>query len=117
MAKNYIGEGERIVVTTSTAVTSGDLLMVNDLAAVALHDAAGEEKVACQAVGIFRLAHKANEAITQGTKVYWDADGDPLDGEAGSGCLTATATDNKYVGICWADAAQADQTIEVKINA
>lgn len=38
------------------------------------------------------------EVIAAGTRVYWDADGNPYGGTAGSGCATATATGNNLMG-------------------
>lgn len=118
MAKNFIERGDRIRISASGgAISSGDLVMVGDLAATALEDIADGAAGVAQTVGVFALAHKADEAMAQGAKIYWDADGDPLVGEAGSGCLTAAATDNKYVGIVWRAAAQADASVRVKLNA
>lgn len=48
---------------------------------------------------------KASGAWTQGDAIYWDADGDPVDGTAGSGCMTTTATGNTLAGFAAADAA------------
>jgi len=54
-------------------------------------------KVAAGLTGIYGLVKDASE-ITDGASLYWDADGNPYGGTAGSGCLTTTATDNTFVG-------------------
>lgn len=41
---------------------------------------------------------QAAEVISAGTKVYWDADGDPCGGTKGSGAVTATDTGNTLLG-------------------
>ena len=139
MAKNQIQEGKRINFTAGAAVLSGDLLIIGELAAVALTDVASGAKGNAAVDGVWELPKKATGVINQGDKVYWDADGNPFVGDAGTGCLTnavghhthevtvtgeSQTTDteteevaNVYVGIAWADAAAADPTVQTKINA
>ena len=118
MAKNFIQEGKRIEITASgAAISSGDLVLVNDLAVVALVDIADGDSGNAAPEGVWELSGKAAEAVNQGDKLYWDADGDPLVGTAGTGCITATPTDNQYIGIAWAAAAADVGTVPTKLNA
>jgi predicted RecA/RadA family phage recombinase len=139
VAKNFKQEGKRINFTASAAVVSGDLLIMGELAAVALTDVDSGAKGVAAVEGVWELPKKATGVINQGDKVYWDADGNPYVGDAGSGCLTnavghhthevtvtgeSQTTDteteevvNVYVGIAWAAAGASDPTVQVKINA
>lgn len=45
MAKNYIQDGNTVRLTTTKAVTSGDVIVTEDLIAIAVTDAAKNEAV------------------------------------------------------------------------
>ncbi|MBW1712589.1 MAG: DUF2190 family protein [Deltaproteobacteria bacterium] len=116
MAKNYREKGEVMTITAGADLSSGQPVIVGDMAVVALVDIANGETGAAAAEGVFELP-AATAAIDQGVKVYWDADGDPVGGEAGSGACTATATDNDLLGIAWEAKAAGGATVLVKLNA
>ena len=118
MANNHVQEGKKMNWTNggAAAVVSGQAVVVGTLVGVA------ETGIAVGEVGVLVVAEvwslpKATEAITQGAKLYWDANGNPVGGVAGSGCLTATATDNTYAGVAFAPAASGDATVDIKLNA
>ncbi len=117
MAKNFIEEGKRVEFTAAEAVSSGDLVMLSDLAAVALSDAAVGDVCVAAPEGVWELGAKAQETISQGAKVYWNPTGNPYGGEAGSGCITTDPTGAKYIGIAWAGAAETAASVKVKLNA
>ena len=101
--KNFIQDGKTIEYKVAdTAIKSGEVRVIGDLAGVAVTDGA----VVLNVTGVYELAKGAG-AITQGQKVYAPADG--------SG-IVATATDNKPVGVAWEAAAAADTTVLVKLN-
>ena len=105
--KNFIQDGKTIEYKVAdTAIKSGEVRGIGDLAGVAVTDGAVDETVVLNVTGVYELA-KGSGAITQGQKVYAAADG--------SG-IVATATDNKPVGIAWEAAAAADTTVLVKLN-
>ena len=115
--QNKVQNGKTIEYSpTSTAVSAGQMVLIGTLAAVAVTDIAVGDIGACETEGVFELP-KASGAITQGAQLYWDADGDPAGGEAGSGCLVTSATDNLYAGIAWASAQAGDALIPLKLNA
>jgi predicted RecA/RadA family phage recombinase len=66
-------------------------------------------------VGVWDLP-AATEAIGQGEDVYWDADGDPVGGTAGSGACTATSTDNTLIGKAMVAKASGGALVRVKLN-
>jgi len=105
--KNFIQDGKTIEYKVAdTAIKSGEVRVIGDLAGVAVTDGAVDETVVLNVTGVYELA-KGSGAITQGQKVYAAADG--------SG-IVVTATDNKPVGIAWEAAAAADTTVLVKLN-
>lgn len=122
--KNFIQDGKTIEYKVAeTAIKSGDVRVIGDVAGVAVTDGAVDETVVLNVTGVYELA-KGTGAITQGQKVYAAADGSgivatqgqkvyaPADGSG----IVATATDNKPVGVAWEAAAAADTTVLVKLN-
>ncbi len=99
-----------------TDVVGGTVQVHEALVGVANITAAPGELYSLDTGGIHDLP-KASEAVALGARLYWDADGNPVGGVAGSGCLTATATDNTYAGIATAAALEADAVVEIKLNA
>jgi len=97
MSVRFIHDGESIDHTPTGNVYSGDVVVQGDLVGFANLDIPAGRPGALKVQGVFDLP-KAAEVLAVGIKVYWDADGDPVGGTAGSGALTATATDNTYVG-------------------
>ncbi|MBU1247413.1 MAG: DUF2190 family protein [Proteobacteria bacterium] len=116
--KNLIQRGKQMTWTNSTGsdVSSGQVVVVGGVVCVASTDIADGETGELATEEVYDLS-KATGAITQGASLYWDADGDPVGGTAGSGALTTTSTDNTYAGKAWAAAASGDLLVNIKINA
>jgi len=117
MALTHVQKGGTITITNSTGSTilSGTPVVVGDILVVAtvdIPDGLSGEAVASE---VHALPKKTDEVIAQGTDLYWDVDGNPEGGVAGSGCLTATVADI-LVGPAWAAAGADDMTIPVKLN-
>lgn len=105
--KNFIHDGKTIEYKVAeTAIKSGDVRVIGDVAGVAVTDGAVDETVVLNVTGVYELA-KGTGAITQGQKVYAAADG--------SG-IVATAENNKAVGCAWEAADAGDTTVLVKLN-
>lgn len=105
--KNFIHDGKTIEYKVAgTAIKSGDVRVIGDVAGVAVTDGAVDETVVLNVTGVYELP-KGTGAITQGQKVYAAADG--------SG-IVATAVDNKAVGCAWEAADAGDTTVLVKLN-
>ena len=112
------GAGDDVLTITAGAdIAKGQLIFVEDLPAVALEDIPSGSQGRVATEGVHLITGKTAAAIAQGRRLYWDADGNPVGGEAGSGALTVTSTDNQYVGVAWADAAANDTAVLVKLNA
>lgn len=105
--KNFIQDGKTIEYKVAgTAIKSGEVRVIGDVAGVAVTDGAVDETVVLNVTGVYELAKGAG-AITQGQKVYAADDG--------SG-IVATAEDNKAVGCAWEAADAGDTTVLVKLN-
>lgn len=106
--KNFIQDGKTIDYTVAgSAIKSGEIRMLEDLAAVAVTDGEVDDIIAMNVTGVYELP-KGSGAIKQGQKVYVDAT---------AGNITTTATGNKPAGMAWETAGAAATTVLVKLNA
>lgn len=72
--QNYFQPGCQLEFTAAAAISSGDVVVVGDLAGVAAADYAIGEKAVMSVDGVFDLAPAAASvgALTNGVKAYWD---------------------------------------------
>ncbi len=117
MQATFVQEGRTIDYTPGTDVAAGDVVVENSLVGVSSRAIAAGDLGALSVEGVVRLPKKAATAINAGVQVYWDADGDPNGGVAGSGCATTTSVGNVYAGLAVADAASDGTTVDVKLMA
>lgn len=115
MAKNYVQEGQVIPFTASGAKTSGQVVVVGSIVGIAMGDVANGAAGQLAIEGVFDVP-AATAEITVGAAVYWDADGNPVGGMAGSGAATATDTANTLMGHAIAAKAAAGGTVRVKLG-
>lgn len=92
--------------TPSAAVAAGDVVVLNDLVAVAPVAIAANALGAVSVEGVWSMP-KATGAINQGALVYWDAT---------AGNITTTSSGNKRAGKAAKAAASGDATVQVLIN-
>jgi predicted RecA/RadA family phage recombinase len=102
----YYADGDLVDYTPSAAVAAGDVVILNDLVAVAPRPIAANKLGAVAVEGIFILP-KASGSIGQGAIVYWDAT---------AGNITTTSSSNKRAGKAAEAAASADTTVKVLLN-
>jgi len=108
-----VAVGHNIDHTPVSAVSAGQVVIQDNLVGIANLDIAAGVLGALSIDGIFDVV-KAEEALaTVGAEVFWDADGDPYDGEAGTGCITATPTANTFMGLVAAAAVSASETVRI----
>jgi predicted RecA/RadA family phage recombinase len=93
----YRSDGEYIDHTPSAAVRAGDVVLIGNLVCIAPVDIAANTKGAVKTRGVHNVP-KDNSDVIAGDTLYWDADGDPVGGTAGSGCFTKTSAGNKFAG-------------------
>lgn len=92
--------------TPSSAVAAGDVVVLNDLIAVAPVAIAANALGAVSVEGVWSLP-KATGAIGQGAVVYWDST---------NSNITTTSTSNKRAGKAAAAAVSGDTSVKVLIN-
>lgn len=106
MAKNYVQDGNTVRFTAASAMKSGDVAMIENLAVVAESDVAQNGVGVGLTTGVFTVKAKASDDIRQGAVVYWSTDG-----------ATTTAGSNKRLGVAWRASGASVETVDVKINA
>lgn len=70
--KNYVQDGDKLVLTAPYAVTSGAGALVGAIFGIAQHDAANGAPVALQLTGVVTINKIGSQAWTVGALVYWD---------------------------------------------
>ena len=108
----FIQAGENIDYTPSSAVVAGQVVVLGSMIGVAKTAIAANALGALGVKGIFDVV-KANEQQAQGAALYWDADGNPYGGTAGTGCATTTSGGNTFIGFAQALAGATDETVRV----
>lgn len=106
MAKNYVQDGNTVRFTAAANVKSGDVVLLENLATIAVSDVAQGGVGVGLTTGVFTVKAKAADDIKQGAIVYWSTDG-----------ATITAGSNKRLGVAWRASGASVDTVDVKINA
>lgn len=96
----FVQEGNMLDYTPDTDKTAGDVVVQEKLVGICKSDIAASRLGAICVSGVFNVPKDTSNITAAGTAVYWDEDGDPYGGTAGSGCATTTATGNTFMG--WA---------------
>jgi predicted RecA/RadA family phage recombinase len=108
MKAKFKQEGCVIDYTPGSDVAAGDVIVTNGTIGIASRAIATGAMGALAIEGVFSV-QKAQEALSAFDTVYWDADGNPYNGTAGSGAITATSSGNTYFGIVVTAAADTDE--------
>lgn len=108
--KNLVQDGRTIQHKVGdTAVKSGGIVVVGEVAGVAITDGAKGDTIALSVEGVYSLPKEAG-AIAQGKKVYAKV------AEDSTVSITATAAGNTFVGYAWNAATAADANVDVKLS-
>ena len=111
----FIQTGNAIDYTPGSDVSAGEVLVLGNTIAIAKLDIVANVLGALATRGVFDGV-KVTGAINLGDALYWDSDGDPVGGEAGSGAFTTTSAGNIYAGRAVAAAAEADATVRFELR-
>lgn len=106
MAKNLIQAGDTITVPAPANVASGDLVVVGELAGVAITDAASGADVEIKTSGVWELGKTSAQAWTVGQKIYGTS----------AGVATTVSTDNVAIGHAVAVAANPSAKGRVRLS-
>ena len=114
MATNHVNDGKVITYSnTGTAISAGDVVIINNIIGVALVDIAATTGTGSVAIeGVFTVPAVSAAVIAQGEAVVWDASAEAFEDDqhsAGTGDIT---------GSCVAMAASGNgaTTVQVKLN-
>lgn len=111
---NYVSSGEVIDYTPVAAKSAGDVVVQNGYAGVAPVDLPADAPGSLRVGGEHDFV-KATGAISAGNAVYWDSDGDPVGGTAGSGAATTTSSGNTFLGYATLAAGSSDTRVRVQM--
>ncbi len=110
----FIQRGDAIDYTPVAAVAAGAVVVVGSHIGITKLSIAAGKLGALAVKGLFDVV-KANEEIADGAAVYWDADGNPYNGTAGTGCATTTAGGNTFMGFAVGAAAATDEVVRLDL--
>lgn len=100
MQSRTLSAGNRIDHTPGSAVAAGTVIPIGSyLIGVADLDIPADKLGALDIMGL-RISVKDNGDFARGDAVYWDADGDPYGGTAGTGCFTKNSALGPFAGWC-----------------
>jgi predicted RecA/RadA family phage recombinase len=108
MATNFIQPGENLTVTANANVNSGQLVVIGNLAGVALNKADSGAQVTIATQGVFTLTKTSALAIDAGDLVY---------AAATAGDLNKTATNRLCIGVAVSGALNPSPTVNVLLGA
>jgi hypothetical protein len=112
----HSGSSQKIDYTPGSAVSAGDVVIINGIAHFSELDiAANVQGSLCFSGGVWR-GNKASGTVVAGDAIYYNTTGNPNVGTTGTGAVNNTGT-GTFVGYAVAAAATADQFIYfVKAN-
>jgi predicted RecA/RadA family phage recombinase len=117
---SFYQNGKSIDYTPAVDVAAGTIVVLKGLVGITKLDIPANVKGALAIEGIFAVPKK-NEAFAAGLPVWFDADGNPQGGTAGTGAATqiggdAQASGDTLLGTAVIAAAAADQFVYVALN-
>jgi predicted RecA/RadA family phage recombinase len=89
--------GEHIPYTPGSAVLAGTIYVLGNIVTIVPKDIAADEAGATATRGVFNVP-KDDSDVSAGDTLYWNATGDPVDGDAGTGAFTKTVGANTIAG-------------------
>lgn len=114
-AQLFSSEG-KIDYTPGSDVIAGQIILIGTIPMVAEKAIAANALGSLTYEGIWKVP-KTTDTFTAGDAVYWDADGDPVSGTAGSGAADSSAATGNLIGFASADAATGDYYVTVGLTA
>lgn len=115
----FYDDADVVKFTAAADVSDGDVVVVQGRVGVVTQEdvASGDEGLMIVGTDVRGIKMpKANGAINKHAKLYWDEDGNPLGGVAGSGAVTTTSTANLYIGRAAQPAASGDEMVAVELT-
>ena len=111
----FVNVGNTVDYVPGAAVAEGQIVVQDQLVGIAERPIDANVQGALTVRGVFNMV-KANEQIGAGAKVYWDDNGNPYNGVAGTGCLTTSAGGNTFAGKAVELAAATDERVLTRLE-
>ena len=74
MKARFYQDGKTIDYTPTAALAAGDVVVLGNIIGIAQTDVPANTLTGLDIEGVFEFAKKANDVVTVGAVVYWDAD-------------------------------------------
>jgi predicted RecA/RadA family phage recombinase len=112
MQSKIIQPLDNVAYTPASAKEAGDLVQEGCLFGPVATELAANEAGSQHFLGVVSFPKVDSLAMSRGSRLYWDADGNPVSGTAGSGAMTTDATKGVCRAIAVKAAASGDATVE-----
>lgn len=106
--QKFIGDSLTLIVGVGEIVKSGDIVLRNDIIAIASNDGIEGDEITGQLEGVFEVPKEAPLVISMGDKLYFDATAKKV---------TKTAMGNTPCGHAYQDALSAATTAYLRLAA
>jgi predicted RecA/RadA family phage recombinase len=110
----FIQEGEAIDYTPASAVAAGAVVVVGAHVGITKNPILANALGAIAIEGLFDVV-KVTGVINDGAAIYWDADGNPLNGTPGTGAATITSAGNTFMGFAVGAALETDEIVRLDL--
>ena len=102
--------------TPASELAAGAVVVVGNIIGITKTIIPANEMGTINVEGQFRVVKKTG-SVAKGDILYWDVDGDPVGGTAGSGAAsTVRASGDKVLGHAVAAAGANDETVDVELR-
>lgn len=113
-AVRFQSDGNYLDYTPASAVTAGDVVVLNGIVGIADQDIAANVQGAISTHGVYKVP-KTTAAIVRGLPVHWNPTGDPDSGDAGTGAANQLGV-GTYMGMATQASASGDDYAYVKLD-
>ena len=110
----FIQSGKAIDYTPGADVAAGAVVVVGAHVGITKVPVPANTLGALALTGLFDVV-KVTGAINDGAAVFWDEDGNPLGGTAGTGCATTTSGGNTFMGFAVGAALETAETVRIDL--
>ena len=103
----FVQEGTAVDYTPTADTPAGSVIVQVDLVGITKHNIKANTLGAISVEGVFDIDKVSADAITAGSKIYWDAT---------AGKAVTTASGNKQLGKAICDAGAGKTTVRVRLS-
>jgi predicted RecA/RadA family phage recombinase len=115
MQATFIQDGKSVDYTPTIDTPAGTVVVVGQTVGIVTESIKANALGARSLTGIYGLVKDASE-ITDGASLYWDADGNPVGGVAGTGAATTSAGGNTFIGWAYGASHAADAMVQGRLS-